>query len=106
MERPLRCTGLVFICAMSLLLFASTAGCVDKQLSRSSAGELIKKSEVFKSTANGKAVVGTFWYYSNLVNKDYDYDLQPLIANGILTLRETGKSYAVFTKEYITEFSH
>lgn len=102
MKRSLRCLNFVLICALSLLFLVSALGCSGKQLSRSSAAELIRKSDVFKSTANSKVIVGTFWH--DYRSQD-DLGYLPLVENGILTLKGTGKNYAVWYNEYVAELT-
>lgn len=87
---------------LALVLAVTSGGC-SNELSRSRAASLIQEQEDFKSTSDAKVVVGTFWYDWRNIHDEFPF--QPLAANGLLTIRETGRSYAIWWKEYVVELT-
>jgi hypothetical protein len=89
--------------ALLTVVLAVTEGGCSNDLSRSRAASLIQEQEDFKSTSDVKVIVGTFWYDWRNINDEFPF--QPLAASGLLTLRESGKTYAIWWKEYIVELT-
>jgi hypothetical protein len=81
-------------------------GC-SKQLSRGLAGDLIQRHKEFADTSNIQVAVGRCWFDWRDI-KDFYGKLapyKPLQSTGILTIRESGKSYSLWWKEYIVELT-
>jgi hypothetical protein len=92
----------VTIC--QLLSLVVIAGC-SKDLSRGFATDRIKSDKNFNETLDLRVPVGRFWYNWRYIKDDDKWALQALGAAGVLELRETGKVYAVWWKEYVAELT-
>jgi hypothetical protein len=78
-------------------------GACSKELGRGRAAELVQANEKFKATHDVEIAVGRLWYdWRNLYSA---YDYKPLAERGVLTVKESGKSYAMWWKEYFVELT-
>lgn len=77
-----------------------------KTLTRSRAAELIKIHPGFKTMTDSVIPVGTFWYVSGAAMDNLlKNNIRPLVENGIVTYRKTGRTDSVWYHEYIVEIT-
>jgi hypothetical protein len=88
--------------AMVLALWIGASGC-SKSLTRERAAELLRSDANFSKAFNSEVALGKFWYDWRNVYAAYPY--KPLSEQGLLTVKETGKVYAMWWKQYVVSLT-
>jgi hypothetical protein len=88
--------------AIVLILLSAAPGC-SKNLNRDRAAELLRNDARFSKTYDSKIAIGTFWYDWRNIDSAYPY--KPLSKQGLLTVKDTGKVYAMWWKQYVVSLT-
>ena len=90
---------------------STPASSTSKNLNRGRASDLIPTHPSFKTPKVSDVPVGTFWYDYRSMRRSFgvpgllENAIQPLVDNGIVTFKETGRSNSIWWHEYVVELT-